>query len=61
MADDKSNTGGADRTRVAGEQQYEVQYFAQKHGLTTAQAREIIDLAGPSREKADAAAAKAGR
>jgi hypothetical protein len=30
MADDNSNRGPADRGRVAGEQGYEVQYFAEK-------------------------------
>jgi hypothetical protein len=56
MADDKHNTGAEDRSRVAVEEQYEVAYFAEKHGLTAAQAREIISLAGNSRAKADAAA-----
>lgn len=58
MADDKQMTGGQDRARVAGEQQYEVAYFAAKHGLTAAQAREIIDLAEGSRTRADDLARK---
>jgi hypothetical protein len=40
MADDKTNTGKADRSRVAGGEGYEVSYFARKHGITTEQARE---------------------
>jgi hypothetical protein len=55
MAGDKSKVGSQDRAQVSGEEQYEVAYFAQKHGISAAQAREIIDLAGNSREKADAA------
>ena len=56
MADDKSNTGTADRRRVAGGEQYEVAYFAAKHGIPADEARKIISKAGPSREKADSAA-----
>ena len=57
--DDKSKRGGPDKSRVAGEQQYEVAYFAKKHGLTKEAAQRIIALAGPSRAEADAAAEEA--
>jgi Protein of unknown function (DUF3606) len=40
MADDKTKTRKADRSRVAGSEGYEVSYFAQKHGITMGQARE---------------------
>ena len=43
MADDKSKTGGSDRSRIAGGQGYEVSYFARKHGIRTDQARDLID------------------
>ena len=56
MCDDKSNRGAQDRSRVAQEQQYEVSYFARKHGLSPDEAQRIIGEAGPSRDKADAAA-----
>ena len=56
MPDDKSQRGGPDRGRVSGEEQYEVAYFAKKHGIEIDEARRIIENAGPSREKADAAA-----
>lgn len=56
MADDKSKRGGPDRARVASEEPYEVAYFAKKHGLTQAQAREIIQTHGPSRKACDQAA-----
>ena len=54
MADDKM-----DRSRVSAEQQYELDYFAQKHGISRDEAREILQHAGTSREKADAAVARA--
>jgi hypothetical protein len=58
MPDNKDKKGAADRARVAAEQQYEVSYFAKKHGITPDEARRIIHLAGPSRAKADAAATR---
>ena len=42
-----------DRKSVAKKQQYEVAYFAQKHRITAADAREILQKSGPSREKAN--------
>ena len=33
MADDKSNVGGEDRTRVAGSEDYEVRHFAEQNGM----------------------------
>ena len=40
MADDKSKTYGRDRSRVSGSEPYEVEYFAQEHGLSAQQARD---------------------
>ncbi len=45
-----------DRKLIAAGQPYEVAYFAAKHGITPAQARDIIKAHGPSRRKCDAAA-----
>jgi len=56
MPDDKTKTGGADRKRVAQHQPYEVNFFAKKHGLSTAEARILIERFGPSRERCDEAA-----
>jgi hypothetical protein len=56
MPDDKSQRGGPDRSRVSGEEQYEVRHFAEKHGLSIDEARRIIEEAGPNRWEADAAA-----
>ncbi|WP_232491803.1 DUF3606 domain-containing protein [Novosphingobium kaempferiae] len=58
MADDKSQRGEPDRSRVAGGENYEVEYFAQRHGLTHEQAQELIDRVGNDRDKLDAEAAK---
>lgn len=56
--DDKSKRGGADRSRVAGGEPYEVNYFARKHGITADEARDIIARAGPDRDKANRLAEK---
>ena len=50
-----------DRGRVAGGEGYEVEYFARKHGISVAQAEELIKEHGNSREKLDAAAGKLKR
>ena len=58
MADDKTKTGKADRSRVAAGEGYEVSYFARKHGITAEQARELIARIGNDRAQLDAAAEK---
>jgi hypothetical protein len=58
MADDKSKRGQEDRGRVAANEPYEAEYFAQKHGLTQEEARAIIEKHGPSREACDRAASR---
>ena len=50
MADDKSKVGGQDRSRVAGEQDYEVQHFAEAEGISIKQARDLIDRFGNDRD-----------
>lgn len=61
MADDKAQQDGRDRAKVSSTEQYEVQYFADKHGISNDEARDIIKEAGNSREKADAAASQASK
>lgn len=56
MSDDKSNVGEPDRSFVAAGEGYELDYFAQKHGLSRDQARDLIARHGNDREKLDAAA-----
>jgi hypothetical protein len=34
MTDDKTKVGEPDRSRVSGDQDYEVRYLAEKHGLS---------------------------
>lgn len=61
MADDKSKTDNRDRSRVAGGEPYEVEYFAGKHGISMEQARELIGRIGNDRAKLDEAAANLSR
>lgn len=61
MADDKSKQDGRDRAKVSSTEQYEVQHFAEKHGISNDKARDIIKDAGNSREKADAAASQVSK
>ena len=56
MADDKSKTDGRDRSRVSESEPYGIEYFAQKHGLSAQQARDLIAEVGNDREELDAAA-----
>jgi hypothetical protein len=61
MADHKSKRGGQDRSRVSGEQGYEVDYFARKHGISKQQTQELVKEHGSNRAKLDAAAEKLKR
>jgi hypothetical protein len=49
VADDKSKRGEQDRRRVSGSEEYEVEYFARKHGITNAQAESLIKQYGNDR------------
>lgn len=61
MSDDKTNKGQQDRSRVSGEEGYEVRYFAKKHGITVDQAEQLIKEHGNRRSVLDAAAEKLKR
>lgn len=56
MADDTSKRGESDRSQVAGGETYEVDYFAEKHGISRDEASALIDRVGNDRAKLDAAA-----
>jgi hypothetical protein len=56
MSDEKPKRGARDRDRVAGEQAYEVEYFARKHGISIEQARQLINEHGNNRAMLDATA-----
>jgi hypothetical protein len=50
MADDKTKTDIRDRSRVAGNEDYEVQYFAEEAGISVEQARTLIKRHGNDRK-----------
>jgi hypothetical protein len=56
MADNKQDVGGRDRSRVSGSDDYEVRYFAEKHGISMDQAQALIRQHGNNREELDRAA-----
>ena len=56
MSDDKTKQGKGDRSRVAAGEEYEVRYFAEKHGITPEQVRDLIKSHGNERAKLKAAA-----
>lgn len=58
MADDKSKVGTQDRAKVAADQDYEVQYFAQKHNLSPDQVRGLIHKHGNDRDTLEREAKK---
>jgi hypothetical protein len=58
MSDDKTTTGAQNRRTVAGDELYEVDYFATKHGLTHDQVHEMIKKFGTKRATLDAEAEK---
>lgn len=58
MPDNKSKRGKADRGRVSGNEGYEVNYFAIKHGITRDQARNLIKKVGNNRDRLNRAAEK---
>jgi len=61
MADNPHMQDNRDRSRVSGSEPYEVEYFAQRHGITMEQARELIRQHGGNREVLDREAARLGR
>ncbi|MER9625077.1 DUF3606 domain-containing protein [Mesorhizobium sp. M0222] len=50
MADDKSKRDFRDRDRVSADEDYEVEYFAAKAGVTPQQVKELIAKHGNQRE-----------
>jgi hypothetical protein len=56
LADNKENVGEPDRSRVPGSEDYEVRYFAERHGISVDQARELIETHANNREELDRAA-----
>ncbi|MES0139279.1 DUF3606 domain-containing protein [Mesorhizobium sp. M0016] len=50
MADDKSKRDFRDRDRVSADEDYEVEYFATKTGITPQQVKELIAKHANQRE-----------
>ena len=51
MADDTSKRGGADRTRINLNEDYEVRYWTKALGVTEERLRELVREHGNSAEK----------
>ncbi len=47
MADDRSQRGGQDRTRVDVDQDYETRYWSEKWGVTPDELRSAVEKVGP--------------
>jgi hypothetical protein len=58
MADDKTEVGQPDRSRVAGGERYEVQHLAERTGISSDQARDLIQRFGNDRETLEREAKK---
>ncbi|MDQ2666065.1 MAG: DUF3606 domain-containing protein [Gemmatimonadota bacterium] len=54
MADDKSNRGPQDRSRISLTEDYEVRYWTQKFGVTKEQLAAAVHAVGNSAEKVEA-------
>lgn len=48
MADDKSNRGPQDRSRISLTEDYEVQYWTDRLGISKAQLEEVVRKVGAS-------------
>lgn len=53
MADNKDLRDGRDRERVAGNEDYEVNYLAQKLNVSAEEVKRAIQQVGNSREKVE--------
>lgn len=51
MADDKTSRDLRDRSRVAGDENYELSYLEEKLGVTREQVKEAIERVGNDRQK----------
>lgn len=51
MADNKNKQDGRDRSRVAGEEKYEVQHIAERLNVSAEEVRQAIEKVGNNREE----------
>ena len=56
MTDDKTKRDFPDRARVSSSEDYEVQHFAKKAGLSPQQVKDLIAMHGNDRETLERAA-----
>ncbi len=61
MVHNKSRFTRVDREPAPRKRQYDMRYVAERHDISPAQARQILQEAGSSRDKADTAAMRANR
>lgn len=61
MADNKSHIGEPDRSRISSSDPYEIQHLAQKHRISTDEARDLVERFGNDRETLDREAEKLRR
>ncbi len=61
MTDDKSKTTAADRTRVSLTEDYEVQYWCQRFGVSRDELADAVKKAGNSVEAVQAALTQKSR
>jgi len=54
MADNKNIQDGRDRSKVDGNSDYELDYVAQKHGVSREKVKEAIQAVGNSRDQVEA-------
>lgn len=54
MSDDKNKQDARDRSRVAGDENYELSYLEEKLGVSREKVREAIAAVGNDREKVEA-------
>jgi len=54
MADNKNIQDGRDRSKVSGDESYELSYLEEKLGVSREQVRAAIDAVGNSREDVEA-------
>ncbi|HEY0041095.1 MAG TPA: DUF3606 domain-containing protein [Flavisolibacter sp.] len=53
MADNKDLRDGRDRERVAGNEEYEINYVAQKLNVSAEEVRKAVEQVGNDREKVE--------
>lgn len=54
MSDDKSKTGGQDRTRINVNEDYELRHWSAKFGVTPDELKKAVNAVGTSAEAVEA-------